>query len=76
MSNAELEALREKANEINLQILKLINERGRIVQEIGKAKEAQGVHRYDPVRERKMLNSIKEFNDGPFEDSTLQHIFK
>ena len=76
MSNAELEALRARAEEINLQILKLINERGRVVQEIGKAKEAQGVNRYDPVRERKMLNSIKEYNDGPFLDSTLQHIFK
>jgi 3-deoxy-7-phosphoheptulonate synthase/chorismate mutase len=76
MSNAELEALRVRADEINLQILKLINERGRVVQEIGKAKEAQGVNRYDPVRERKMLNSIKEYNDGPFLDSTLQHIFK
>jgi 3-deoxy-7-phosphoheptulonate synthase / chorismate mutase len=76
MSHKELDALRERADEINLQILKLINERGRVVQEIGKAKEAQGVNRYDPVRERKMLNSIKEYNDGPFLDSTLQHIFK
>ncbi|AZB43970.1 3-deoxy-7-phosphoheptulonate synthase [Bacillus sp. FJAT-42376] len=76
MSHAELEALRERADEINLQILKLINERGRLVQEIGKAKETQGVNRYDPVRERKMLNQILESNDGPFEPSTLQHIFK
>ncbi|MDE1454859.1 bifunctional 3-deoxy-7-phosphoheptulonate synthase/chorismate mutase, partial [Bacillus paralicheniformis] len=54
----------------------LINERGRIVQEIGKAKEAQGINRYDPVRERAMLNEIIENNDGPFENSTIQHIFK
>ncbi|KKB75237.1 MULTISPECIES: bifunctional 3-deoxy-7-phosphoheptulonate synthase/chorismate mutase [Bacillus] len=76
MSNTELDLLRQQANELNLQILKLINERGRIVQEIGKAKEAQGINRYDPVRERAMLNSIIENNDGPFEDSTIQHIFK
>ncbi|MGD6795495.1 bifunctional 3-deoxy-7-phosphoheptulonate synthase/chorismate mutase [Metabacillus indicus] len=76
MSNAELEALRERAEEINLQILQLINERGKLVQDIGKAKEAQGVNRYDPVRERRMLNKLKENNDGPFEDSTVQHIFK
>ncbi|MFN2747613.1 MULTISPECIES: bifunctional 3-deoxy-7-phosphoheptulonate synthase/chorismate mutase [Bacillus] len=76
MSNTELDLLRQQANELNLQILKLINERGRIVQEIGKAKEAQGINRYDPVRERTMLNSIIENNDGPFEDSTIQHIFK
>ncbi|MCY8371540.1 bifunctional 3-deoxy-7-phosphoheptulonate synthase/chorismate mutase [Bacillus haynesii] len=76
MSNTELDLLRQKANELNLQILKLINERGRIVQEIGKAKEAQGINRYDPVRERTMLNEIIENNDGPFENSTIQHIFK
>ncbi|MCY8671194.1 bifunctional 3-deoxy-7-phosphoheptulonate synthase/chorismate mutase [Bacillus haynesii] len=76
MSNTELDLLRQQANELNLQILKLINERGRIVQEIGKAKEAQGINRYDPVRERTMLNAIIENNDGPFENSTIQHIFK
>ena len=76
MSNTELDLLRQQANELNLQILKLSNERGRIVQEIGKAKEAQGINRYDPVRERAMLNEIIENNDGPFENSTIQHIFK
>lgn len=76
MSNNELEQLRQQADELNLQILKLINERGSIVKEIGKAKEAQGVNRYDPVRERTMLNQILEANDGPFENSTIQHIFK
>ncbi|MCQ5457273.1 bifunctional 3-deoxy-7-phosphoheptulonate synthase/chorismate mutase [Bacillus paralicheniformis] len=76
MSNTELDLLRQQANELNLQILKLINERGRIVQEIGKAKEAQGINRYDPVRERAMLNEIIENNDGPFENSTIHYIFK
>jgi len=76
MSNAELDVLRERVDEINLKLLELINERGTLVQEIGKAKEAQGVIRYDPVRERHMLNLIAEHNQGPFETSTLQHIFK
>ncbi|KPC99703.1 bifunctional 3-deoxy-7-phosphoheptulonate synthase/chorismate mutase [Geobacillus sp. BCO2] len=76
MSNERLDELRARVDEINLQLLKLINERGRLVQEIGKIKEAQGTHRYDPVRERKMLDLISEHNDGPFETSTLQHIFK
>ena len=76
MSNAELDALRNKVDELNLQLLKLISERGDLVQEIGKAKETQGVNRYDPVRERKMLDLIAENNEGPFQTSTLQHIFK
>ncbi|WP_028399783.1 bifunctional 3-deoxy-7-phosphoheptulonate synthase/chorismate mutase [Ectobacillus panaciterrae] len=76
MSSKDLEALRTQIDETNLKLLKLLNERGRLVQEIGKLKEVQGVKRFDPVRERNMLDLIAEHNDGPFETSTLQHIFK
>ncbi len=76
MSNMKLEELRDRVDELNVQLLNLINERARLVQEIGRVKETQGVNRYDPVRERKMLDSILEKNDGPFEKSTLQHLFK
>ncbi|WP_102345256.1 bifunctional 3-deoxy-7-phosphoheptulonate synthase/chorismate mutase [Bacillus sp. Marseille-P3661] len=76
MSHAQLDALRGKLDEVNLKILELINERGEIVQEIGKVKEKQGVNRFDPVRERKMLDDIVARNEGPFEDSTIKHLFK
>ncbi|MCP1160119.1 bifunctional 3-deoxy-7-phosphoheptulonate synthase/chorismate mutase [Bacillus infantis] len=76
MSNKELDQLRERVEEINLQLLSLISERASLVQEIGRVKETQGVNRYDPVRERKMLDSIKEHNEGPFENSTIEHLFK
>ncbi|MCK6258778.1 bifunctional 3-deoxy-7-phosphoheptulonate synthase/chorismate mutase [Fictibacillus sp. KIGAM418] len=76
MSQSELDFLREKVDKINLQILEMINERGRFVQGIGKMKGNQGVYRFDPVRERKMLSVINEANNGPFEQSTIQHIFK
>lgn len=76
MGNERLDELRAKVDELNLQLLKLINERGRVVQEIGKIKDAQGTYFYDPVRERKMLDLILEHNDGPFDTATLKHIFK
>jgi len=76
MSNEKLDELRARVDELNLQILKLINERGRIVQEIGEIKKTQSTYRYDPVRERKMLDLILEHNDGPYETATLKHIFK
>ncbi|WP_335871298.1 bifunctional 3-deoxy-7-phosphoheptulonate synthase/chorismate mutase [Bacillus sp. 2205SS5-2] len=76
MSNKELDQLRHQVDEMNLKLLELINERATLVQEIGKAKEKQGINRYDPVRERNMLNLIDEHNDGPFENSTVEHIFK
>ncbi|MDQ0244079.1 3-deoxy-7-phosphoheptulonate synthase/chorismate mutase [Bacillus fengqiuensis] len=76
MSTNELTALRNKIDQINLQILKLLNERGEIAQEIGQQKKKQGVNRFDPVREREALDLIAEHHDGPFELSTIQHIFK
>ena len=76
MANSELDQLRQRVEELNLQLLSLINERARTVQEIGRVKETQGVNRYDPVRERHMLDLIKDNNDGPFENSTILHLFK
>lgn len=76
MGHNELEKLRTDLDEVNMSLLKLLNERGRIVQEIGKVKGQQGVVKFDPVRERLMLDSIAKNNDGPFETKTLQHLFK
>lgn len=73
---SELEVLRSQIEEKTLQILELLNERGKIAQQIGKIKESQGVKRFDPVQERKLLDLIAAHNKGPFETSTLQHIFK
>lgn len=76
MSHDQLEQLRSELDQVNLKILELINERAELVQEIGKVKIKQGVNRFDPERERQMLNLILDHNKGPFEDSTIQHLFK
>ncbi|SEA47661.1 3-deoxy-D-arabinoheptulosonate-7-phosphate synthase /chorismate mutase [Thalassobacillus cyri] len=76
MSNEQLDQLRDELDSLNLEILDLINKRGELVQEIGKVKNTQGVNRFDPVRERKMLDQINEHNNGPFEESTIQQLFK
>ncbi|WP_088103849.1 bifunctional 3-deoxy-7-phosphoheptulonate synthase/chorismate mutase [Halalkalibacter urbisdiaboli] len=76
MSNEQVDKLRSALDEVNIKLLDLINERAQLVQEIGKIKGTQGVNRFDPVRERAMLDHIAAHNEGPFETSTLQHIFK
>ncbi|MFP3323600.1 bifunctional 3-deoxy-7-phosphoheptulonate synthase/chorismate mutase [Planococcus sp. SIMBA_160] len=76
MSQTELEQLREQVDAVNLQILSLINERASVIQEIGKIKEKQGATKYDPLRERHMLNLLKENNKGPLDQKTVDHIFK
>ena len=76
MSPLDLEQLREQVDAVNLQILGLINERAKVIQEIGKIKEKQGVNRFDPLRERHMLDLLKENNIGPLDQKTVDHIFK
>lgn len=74
--SSEMEQLRKKLDEVNLEILELINQRAELVQEIGKVKSKQSMYKFDPVREREMLDLIKKHNNGPFEDATIEHIFK
>ena len=76
MGHLNLDELRNQVNGLNTRILDLINERTELVQEIGKVKEKQGVNRYDPIREREMLNFLKEYNQGPLPNGVMEQIFK
>ncbi|RAR41424.1 bifunctional 3-deoxy-7-phosphoheptulonate synthase/chorismate mutase [Paenibacillus sp. MDMC362] len=76
MSQGRLEQLRSELDSVNLQLLELLSERARLAQEIGQEKEKQGVPDFDPVREKKMLDTLVEHNQGPFDNETVRHLFK
>ncbi|CAM4354725.1 MAG: bifunctional 3-deoxy-7-phosphoheptulonate synthase/chorismate mutase [Paenibacillus macerans] len=75
MSEA-LNKLRQQLDAINDELLRLLNERAAVVREIGEIKEKQGVPKFDPVRERAMLEELTRRNPGPFKDAAVKHIFK
>lgn len=76
MTGETMEQLRAKLDEINMDLLRLLSQRADIVQKIGRLKQAQGVQRFDPAREKEMLDKIVAANPGPFDDSTIRHLFK
>ncbi len=76
MTQKSIEQLREDINRIDDQLLGMINQRAEIVKEIGEIKKKHGMQRFDPVRERSMLDRVAAQNKGPFETSTIKHIFK
>lgn len=76
MTTPSLEQLRNKLNIINHHLLELLSDRARVVQEIGNVKESQGTPKFDPVREKEMLSELVAANKGPFDDKTIQHLFK
>lgn len=76
MTNTNISELRKQLDQVNLKLLELINQRAELVQQIGKIKQKQGIKRFDPVREREMLDHILSYHKGPFVPSTIEHIFK
>lgn len=71
-----LKQLRDRIDEINIQILELLNERTAIVECVGREKEKQGLKKYDPIREHEILEQLKQLNKGPMTDEMMVHIFK
>ena len=76
MTNNQLKQLRNRIDEINLQLLELLNERTELVEAIGQEKDRQGLKKYDPVREQQIIEQLKEKNQGPMSDEMMVHIFK
>lgn len=72
----ELNHLRDRIEAINIEILKLLSERGEIAQQIGEEKRKQGTAIYDPKREKEMINMLLDLNEGPFDDNVIKQLFK
>ncbi len=75
----DLKKLKEKRRSIDLldqKLLKLLNQRLRIVLEIGEIKKQIDKKAYDPGREREVLARLKLKNKGPVRDHDLIKIYK
>ena len=71
-----VKALRERVDEVDGELVRLLNERAQIVQEMGAYKHEAGVPLFDPRREEEILSRIAEENPGPIYDSSMRDIFE
>jgi chorismate mutase/prephenate dehydratase len=71
-----LEELRKKIDELDHQLVKLLNERARVVVEIGKLKTRTDKPVYSPDREKEVFARIAEANEGPLPDGCLIAIWR
>ncbi len=80
MENTEIQervrALRERVDEVDRDLVRALNERARIVQEIVAIKDEAGVPLFDPKREEEILRRVVEYNEGPIYDSSMREIFE
>src|ERR671935_1940781 len=76
-SLASLKTLRSQIDKLDLQILKLVNERAQLASEIGKLKNADGGGEvFAPAREEEVLQNILQNNKGPLDDATIRAIYR
>jgi len=71
-----LEELRVRIDEIDRQLVKLLNERARVVVEIGKLKSKTDKPIYAPEREKEVFAKIAQANEGPLPDRCLVAIWR
>ena len=80
MTDAEMQEkvreLRERVDEVDKELIRALNERASIVQEIMAIKTEAGAPVYDPKREEEILQRVMEMNTGPIYDSSMRDIFE
>ncbi len=67
---------RERIDELDRRLVNLLNERSRIVEEIGRIKGECGMRIYEPRREEEVLRNIEEHNGGPMGHDAARRIFE
>jgi chorismate mutase/prephenate dehydratase len=73
---AHIKSLRHAIDKLDLQILKLVNERAAAAGEIGKLKNETSSEVFDPVREEEVLKNVIEASKGPLDEITIRAIFR
>ncbi|CAA9432485.1 MAG: Chorismate mutase I [uncultured Rubrobacteraceae bacterium] len=71
-----IEELRRRVDEVDLELIRILNERARIVQEIVAIKGDAGKPLFDPRREEEILRRVAEQNEGPIYDTSMREIFE
>jgi chorismate mutase/prephenate dehydratase len=71
-----LEELRNRIDELDSQLVQLLNERARVVIEIGKLKNRTDKPVYAPDREKQVFAKIAQANEGPLPDRCLVAIWR
>ena len=75
--SAEMRRLRRRIDALDQRIVRLLNERGELTRDVGRAKTAAGLRAIrDPEREREVLLRVSMANDGPTPQADLLAIFK
>lgn len=72
----EIDRLREKIDQLDDEIVRLLNRRAVLVLKVGEMKKRRGLPVRLPRRETKVLDQVQEQNRGPLSNKAVRRIFE
>ena len=72
--NMDIQQLRNKIDQLDDQLVRLLSERAAAAAAIGELKAKQGTPIYEPQREQDVINHVRGANPGPLTDLQVQHV--
>lgn len=75
-AQARLAPLRLRIDELDQRLVELLNERAKVVVDIGHIKRSGDAAIYAPDREQRVLTQVRRWNTGPLHDACLEAIWR
>lgn len=76
MSKDALHTFRDRIDALDLELLRLLNERALLCLDIGKLKAEKGLEIRDPLREQAIFTYLAQHNKGPLKAGEIKKIFQ
>ena len=76
MSMEQLAECRRKIDVLDMRLLELLNERTRVVEEIGRIKRHLSLPIYEPRREEQVFHNVITNNSGPLTAEAVKRVFE
>ena len=73
---SDLDDWRRRIDDIDLQLVKLLNERSKCALEIGHLKTKLKMPAWQPEREAEILRNLVKSNRGPLDDAAIRRVFE
>lgn len=67
---------RRQIDEVDRKLVRLLNERTRIVEKLGRVKEQLQMPIYEPKREDEVFRNVQSCNEGPLPPDALKRLFE
>jgi chorismate mutase/prephenate dehydratase len=71
-----LDELRKRIDELDVEVVKLINERAQCAKQIGELKRSKGTGAFAPARERAVYERVLALNKGPLPAESIKAIYR